>query len=345
MMTQETRHHERTEDYTRDKASQADRGCHNRRGTTGRQSSQLYVTSAQRQTTNFGGRECLIRWLTLGWQSCNYSRTWQTKGTKMAYNYTKPRRPIAAMCTTPGPCYALPSLMGQTRHDPRSIHTKGPAYGFGIKHGNFSDDCSPGPCYFPDSKVYRDGRDGTPHYTACGRQKELSSFNVPGPGRYFPEKSGPSASYREPHYTFGMKHRNLKLDNMPAPNVYTLPRMLGPVVVGDKIQAPCYSLVGRSKVGGLSDDIQKTPGPGTYEVTDQKVYKMRNPAYSLTSRNNPPGDTTMKPGPGAHSPEKVWKHKTEAPHFSFGIHHSQYTAPLIVDVDKDDCKGQYQAVI
>lgn len=50
----------------------------------------------------------------------------------------------------------------------------------------------------------------------------------------------------------------------------------------------------------------QTPGPGTYEVTDQKVYKMRNPAYSLTSRNDPPGDTTMKPGPGAHSPEKVY---------------------------------------
>ena len=47
-----------------------------------------------------------------------------TTGIKMAYNYTKPRRPIAAMYTSPGPCYALPSLMGQTRHDPRSIHTK-----------------------------------------------------------------------------------------------------------------------------------------------------------------------------------------------------------------------------
>lgn len=40
----------------------------------------------------------------------------------------------------------------------------------------------------------------------------------------------------------------------------------------------------------------------------------------------------MKPGPGAHSPEKVLINKTQAPSFSLGIRHSEYITPLITDV-------------
>ena len=49
----------------------------------------------------------------------------------------------------------------------------------------------------------------------------------------------------------------------------------------------------------------QTPGPGTYSVTDSSKYKTQVPHYSMTSRNNMPGDSTTKPGPGAHSPERV----------------------------------------
>lgn len=78
--------------------------------------------------------------------------------------------------------------------------------------------------------------------------------------------------------------------------------------------------------------MQRTPGPGTYDTTTPQTYKDKAPLYSMTSRNPMPGDGTQKPGPGAHSPEKVRVNKTERPHFSFGIRHSEYTAPLIVDV-------------
>ena len=54
------------------------------------------------------------------------------------YNYTKPRGPVAAMYSSPGPCYALPGLVGQPNHDPRSVHNKGPSYPFGIRHGKLS---------------------------------------------------------------------------------------------------------------------------------------------------------------------------------------------------------------
>ena len=48
----------------------------------------------------------------------------------------------------------------------------------------------------------------------------------------------------------------------------------------------------------------QTPGP-KYDVVNTAVYKNKPPIYSLTSRNTMPGDSTKKPGPGAHSPEKV----------------------------------------
>ena len=52
----------------------------------------------------------------------------------------------------------------------------------------------------------------------------------------------------------------------------------------------------------------------------------------MTARNEMPGDSTQKPGPGKYSPEKVWLHKKQSPGYSFGIRHSMYEAPLIVEV-------------
>lgn len=253
----------------------------------------------------------------------------------MVYQYTIPRGPIAAMYSSPGPCYALPGLVGQGTHDPRSVHNKGPAYPFGVRHGKFKDDCSPGPCYYPPSKTSRTGNDGTPHYSLFGRQKDAEQFKVPGPGAYTPEQAGPSGQFRYPAYSFGTRHRNRKSDNTPAANSYTLPGMLGGTYQSSKRQAPCYSLTGRAKVGSFHEDLAKTPGPGTYNTTDPSLYRDKRPLYSMTSRNVMPGDTTQKPGPGAHSPENVSMHKGAPPKFSFGIRHSQYTAPLIVEVK--DC--------
>lgn len=251
---------------------------------------------------------------------------------KMVYEGTKPRGPIAAMYSSPGPCYALPSLVGQPTHDPRSSHSKAPAFSFGIRHGKMKDDCSPGPCHFLDSKCFRDGKDGTPHYSLNGRNRDLASFKTPGPGTYSPEKSGPSSRSMAAQYSFGSRTKHRQSDKTPAPNSYSLPTMLGSTKESSKQQAPCYSMVGRSKIGSFHEDLQRTPGPGAYNTTDPNIVKGKGPQYSITARNTLPGDSTRKPGPGAHSPEKVTFNKTQAPQFSFGIRHSQYEAPLIVDV-------------
>ncbi|KAK2169521.1 hypothetical protein LSH36_9g12036 [Paralvinella palmiformis] len=250
----------------------------------------------------------------------------------MVYEYTKPRAPIAAMYSSPGPCYALPGLVGQGNHDPRSVHNRGPSYPFGVRHGKWRDDCSPGPCYFPNPKVYRDGLDGTPHYSLYARQRDMTSFKTPGPGAYMPERAGPTSKAMAPQYSFGIRYKHRRTDDTPAANKYQLPGMLGRTIQSQKRQAPCYSLTGRSKTGSFHEDLQKTPGPGAYRTVSPDHYRSRQPQYSLTGRNTMPGDSTQKPGPGAHSPEKVFLHKRQPPQFSFGIRHSQYTAPLIVDV-------------
>lgn len=51
--------------------------------------------------------------------------------------------------------------------------------------------------------------------------------------------------------------------------------------------------------------LHQTPGPGAYNVTSPNIYKTAPPNFSMTSRNVMPGDGTQKPGPGAHSPERV----------------------------------------
>jgi len=249
----------------------------------------------------------------------------------MVYNYVKPRGPIAAMYGSPGPCYGLPGLCGQRQHDPRSVHRKGPAYPFGLRHGKFTDDCSPGPAYNVSAKIYRDGKDGTPHYSLYSRPKDSTMFRTPGPGAYAPESSGPMAYYHHPEYSFGTRHRQRRSDNTPAANAYSLDHMIMRTVRAGKRSAPASSMRPKTHPGAFYEDLAKTPGPAAHKVTNADLYKNKQPLYSMTGRNALPGDSTTKPGPGAHSPEKVYVTKRQAPQFSFGIRHSPYTAPLIVD--------------
>jgi hypothetical protein len=67
--------------------------------------------------------------------------------------------------------------------------------------------------------------------------------------------------------------------------------------------APAFSISGRGK--SPIDERVLNPGPGAYESGNQDKYKARSPSYSISSRTNIPTDQTQKPGPGAHSPEKV----------------------------------------
>ncbi|CAL8292319.1 unnamed protein product [Boreogadus saida] len=241
----------------------------------------------------------------------------------------KPRGPIAALYGSPGPKYALPGLIGIDNHDPCRL--KAPVFSFGTRHGLISADCSPGPRYLVPANITRVGRSGTPAYSLYGRHKEPMRFDIPGPGQYSPEKAGKSLYYSAPAFSLTGRSKDFNNHLTPGPAAYMLPSVLGPGTVC-KTSAPNYSLCGRSKVGSFHEDLQKTPGPGTYKAVDPSFFKYKPPQYSMTGRNGMSGDNTKKPGPGAHRPEKVTCTRITAPSFSFGVHHSQFTLPLIINV-------------
>lgn len=158
-------------------------------------------------------------------------------------------------------------------------HAKGPAYSFGVRHGKWRDDSGPGPSYYPDPRINRTGRDGSPHYSLYSRPSDRRSYKVPGPGAYSPEHSGPTTQRAPPAYSFGVRHRGRRTDDIPGPNHYSLPTQLGGGVESTKSNAPIYSLTGRNHRGGFHEDLSKAPGPGAYKVTDTDLYKYRGPVY------------------------------------------------------------------
>lgn len=134
----------------------------------------------------------------------------------MVYNYTKPRGPVAAMYSSPGPCYALPGLIGQNNHDPRSNYSRASQWSFGIKHAHFSSENSPGPCYFPDSKCLRTGKDGAPNYSLSSRHKDVIIFSNPGPGAYSIRNGDNSVYFKAPAYSLNSRNKEFKIDNGPG---------------------------------------------------------------------------------------------------------------------------------
>lgn len=84
------------------------------------------------------------------------------------------------------------------------------------------------------------------------------------------------------------------------------------------------------------------PGPGAYDANLDPLQK-KSPIYSMSARYGLPSDNHLKPGPGAHCPEKVrgrvciffvnnkliavitfQVNLSHVPSYSFGIKHSRY---------------------
>uniref|UniRef100_A0A670JBC2 Outer dense fiber protein 3-like n=1 Tax=Podarcis muralis TaxID=64176 RepID=A0A670JBC2_PODMU len=222
----------------------------------------------------------------------------------------RPRGPIAALYSSPGPKYALPTNVGYPLHDPSRY--RAPAYSFGIRRPQELVGCSPGPGYLIPTNMTMRGKDGIPAFSIYGRPRDVMSFMTPGPGRYSPEKAKNLAYPSAPNYSLASRTKNFDYDQSPGPAAYGLPPMLGPKVIG-KSTAPNYSIFGRSMIGSFYEDLSKTPGPCNYRLVDPSVYKNRPPHFSMLARNMPPGDNTLKPGPGAYSPEKVRTSGTRRP--------------------------------
>ncbi|XP_064407454.1 ciliary microtubule associated protein 1A-like [Halichondria panicea] len=239
---------------------------------------------------------------------------------------------IAAKERGPGPGrYKLPACCGHRGHDPTKKIMPEYSFGHRFKNSMFGKDCSPGPGYHVESAVTRFGTDGTPAYSILGRPKNARTFKTPCPGAYRPEQAHPQGEKHAPVYSMGGRSRYRKRDNNPSPNTYTLPSLLGTKIPG-KTSSAAYSMTPKASVGSFSEDLAKTPGPGRYNTTRPDQCVRKAPAYSMLGRNTVPRDSTTIPGPGAHSPEKVYMNKPVPPKFSMGIRHSEYVTPLIVEV-------------
>jgi len=239
---------------------------------------------------------------------------------------------IAARERGPGPGrYGLPSTVGSKAHD--FTRHKKPAYSFGGRLDNsmFSKDVSPGPKYYVDPRMSRSGAEGNPKYSMLGRQADPNIFRPPGPGTYDNHKVFPQGERKAPVYSIAGRTRYRKSDSIPAANAYSLPQLIGPKLV-NKRGNPSYSMTKRTNINGFAEDLAKTPGPAKYNTTNPNVIKGKQPQYSMLGRNSLPGDNTRKPGPGAHSPERVYVNKRKAPAVSMGIRHSEFITPLIIDV-------------
>eukprot|EP00111_Clytia_hemisphaerica_P009304 TCONS_00027313-protein len=232
-----------------------------------------------------------------------------------ALPYHNTKRPIImAMFSGPGP-----ACVGRLGLD------NGPKYSFGLKPGQRVDAFTPGPAaYTVHDKSTRFGSDGSPKYTLHSRTKQGNSFTTPGPAAYSTEKVKIFKQPTPPSYSFGSRTRFNKRDGSPAPNAYTVPPIFGSKTP-TKRSAPAYVMTGRGRVGGFSEDLSKTPGPGTYKVNDPNSWKHRAPSYSISGRFMMPGDSTQKPGPAHYSPHK--QRSGTGP--SFGVRHSEYTAPVL----------------
>ncbi|KAA0188166.1 Outer dense fiber protein 3 [Fasciolopsis buskii] len=169
--------------------------------------------------------------------------------TELGYPYTKPRAPIGAMYTSPGPVYMLPPLIGEKNHDLRSTHIKAPAYSLGKQLNDIYHERSPGPAaYAQNSKYTNIGECTMPKYTITGIPKELKRGLAPGPADYNVEAGKKLVYPGVPAYPMGLRLSGRRADDTPAPNAYTLPN---PAKRSEVRSAPNYTMAGRNDTNGL----------------------------------------------------------------------------------------------
>ncbi|KAM6161566.1 ciliary microtubule associated protein 1B isoform 3-T3 [Erethizon dorsatum] len=240
----------------------------------------------------------------------------------------RPRGPIAALYSSPGPKYKLPPNTGFLLHDPS--RPRAPAFTFGMRLPAPQTTCGPGPGYLVPPRMTARGPDGGPAYSIQGRLRHSAPFRTPGPGKYFPERAGNATYPSAPRHTIAPRNWGVRSwQQTPGPGAYTMPSLLGPRVVG-KLSAPTYSIYGRNAVGSCFEDLSKSPGPCAYHVVNPGVYKTRSPQFTMLARTSPPRDNTLKPGPAAYN---VNQHRKSGG-WSFGIRHSDYLARMVTDVNK-----------
>uniref|UniRef100_A0A7M4E6X6 Ciliary microtubule associated protein 1B n=1 Tax=Crocodylus porosus TaxID=8502 RepID=A0A7M4E6X6_CROPO len=253
--------------------------------------------------------------------------------------------PAAGVRSRPRPrphphrCAADGGRRGRRRRGARARHG-------GRRGGSASPSADTGPATRPrrlsptgSRRGERPTGDATPGGRGPGRQRgpgrKPPQEPAPPPacvaGRYSPEKAGKWAFPTAPIYSLASRTKEFSNDQTPGRPGRAAWRV-PPPPAGSRLRSDpsarpptTPSLGARATRALLRSPLAQTPGPCNYRAVDSNVYKARAPQFSMLARNVLPGDNTQKPGPGTYSPEK---HRGQ----TFGIRHSDYLAPLIVDV-------------
>ncbi|XP_040414096.1 outer dense fiber protein 3-like [Cygnus olor] len=239
----------------------------------------------------------------------------------------RPRGPIMAQFTSPGPKYSIPGATGFVGHSPTK--SRAPAYTCRGTKPPMTGSCGPGPQYLVEPAITRTGKYVPPGTHIRGLPK-IKTTVTPGPSDYFMETSNKHVFKCPPVQSMAFRHEAVKRDHPPGPGTYTLPRLMGPNTAYTTA-SPCYSMKWKSKHDRFDADLSKTPGPAAFPKIEVDAYKRRAPVYTMGAQTKLGGDRTVKPGPADYCTGKVTLIKPRAPETTFGIRHSIYTTPLIVE--------------
>ncbi|XP_063180154.1 ciliary microtubule associated protein 1A-like [Chroicocephalus ridibundus] len=237
----------------------------------------------------------------------------------------RPRGLITAHFTSPGPKYSIPGTTGYLAHNPTKA--RAPAYTFQGAKCPLPDSCSPGPWYYIQPSVTRNGKYMAPAQHMCGLPKIKTEVTA-APSDYCTDKADKHLYKCLLVQSMAFRHKAIKDDQMPGLGTYILPRLLGPNTAYTHAN-PCYSTAGKSKHNGFAEDLSNMPGPATFPRVELDLYKTRSPTYTMGTRARPGGDPMVKPGLADYCLAKVTLIKPQAPAPAFRLRHSLYTTPLI----------------
>ncbi|KAM9250207.1 uncharacterized protein FYN16_014817 [Cariama cristata] len=161
-------------------------------------------------------------------------------------------------------------------HNPTK--TKAPAYTFQGAKRPVAESCSPGPRYYVQPSITRNGKYVAPAQHICGRPKIRTEIITAGPSDYATDKANKHIYKCTPAHSMAFRHKAVKTDQspeeppaslpplqhshtcssipLPGPAAYTLPRLVGPNTAYTHA-SPCYSIRGKSKHNGFAKDLSK----------------------------------------------------------------------------------------
>ncbi|XP_040543449.2 outer dense fiber protein 3-like [Gallus gallus] len=220
---------------------------------------------------------------------------------------------------------------------PQPPKARAPAYTFRGTKPPAAGSCGPGPCYFVEPAITRNGKYVAPGAQLRGRPATKTTV-TPGPSDYRTEAANRHVFKCPPVQSMAFRREPLRTDHPPGPGTYTLPRLMGPNTVYTSA-SPCYSVRGRSQRGRFDEDLAKTPGPAALPKVPVDAYKTRAPAYTMAARPKAGEGKAAKPGPADYSVGRVTLIKPQAPASTFGIRHSLYTNPSHRGVKQQSLEG------